>query len=167
MAQDTKSGIASSPRHVYGPRSIGALVPGLTRPAFRRISPAAAQVMADWSAIIGPALAAVTTPMRLASGQLTIACSGPIAMELQHLAAELIARINTHLGSSTVQRLRFVQTLPPPRQPDAPPSAPPGAALVRQAEAAVCGLPQGELRAALASLGASVLAAEARRKRST
>ena len=97
----------------------------------------------------------------------TIACSGPIAMELQHLTAELIARINTHLGSPTVKRLRFVQTLVPPRQPASLPPAPPGPALVRQAEEAVSGLPQGELRSALASLGAAVLDAEARRKGST
>lgn len=167
MAQDTKPGIASKPRHVYGPRPIGALVPGLTRPAFRRVSPAAAQVMVDWSAIVGPALAAVTTPMRLASGQLTIACSGPIAMELQHLAGELIARINTHLGASTVKRLRFVQTLAPSRQQAAPIPAPPDGALVRQAEKAVSGIPEGELRSALASLGAAVLDAAARRKVST
>ena len=34
-----------------------ALVPALVRPAFRKRSPAAAQVMADWDQIVGPALA--------------------------------------------------------------------------------------------------------------
>ena len=75
----------SDERHVYGPRPVGALMPRLTRPAFRRRAPATAQVLADWSAIVGPAIAAVTTPRRLAAGTLTIACAGPIAMELQHL----------------------------------------------------------------------------------
>lgn len=167
MAQDTKSGIAAQPRHVYGPRPLGALVPALTRPAFRRVSPAAAQVMADWSDIVGPALAAVTTPHRMTSGQLTIACSGPIAMELQHLANELIDRINTHLGSQTVKRLRFVQTLPPPRQPAVCAPAPPSAAQRRQAEAAVSQLPPGGLRDALAALGAAVLRADSGTKPST
>ena len=100
----------SDERHVYGPRPVGALMPRLTRPAFRRRAPATAQVLADWSAIVGPAIAAVTTPRRLAAGTLTIACAGPIAMELQHLATEVIARINAHLGSQTVAALRFVQT---------------------------------------------------------
>src|SRR6185312_14922199 len=122
VAQDTKSDIAGASRHVYGPRPVGALVPRLTRPAFRRMSPAAAQVMADWASIVGPALAAVTAPQRVAAGQLTIACSGPIAMELQHLATELIDRINTHLGVETVQRLRFAQSFQPaPPLPAAPP----------------------------------------------
>ena len=100
----------SDERHVYGPRPVGALMPRLTRPAFRRRAPATAQVLADWSAIVGPAIAAVTTPRRLSAGTLTIACAGPIAMELQHLAGEVIARINAHLGSQAVTALRFVQT---------------------------------------------------------
>ena len=96
-------------RHVYGPRHIGALVPAVARPAFRKRAPAAAQLMADWPAIVGPALAAVTVPRRFASGTLSIACSGPIALELQHLAGELMARINAQLGRVTVTRLRFLQ----------------------------------------------------------
>lgn len=167
MAKDTKPDIASPPRHVYGPRPIGALVPRLTRPAFRRISPAAAQVMADWASIVGPALAAVTTPHRLSAGQLTIACSGPIAMELQHLATELIARINTHLGGTTVKVLRFVQTLPPPPASPQAKATPPTAVDLRRAEAAVADLPQGDLRSALASLGAAVLSAKGHTKAST
>ena len=77
-------------------------------------------MLADWSAIVGPAIAAVTTPRRLAAGTLTIACAGPIAMELQHLAGEVMARINAHLGSQAVTALRFVQTFG-----DAPPAARP------------------------------------------
>src|SRR5215475_8403298 len=107
----------SEVRHVYGPRPLAALVPRLTRPAFRRRAPATAQVLADWGAIVGPAIGAVTTPRRLAAGTLTVACSGPIAMELQHLSGEVIARINAHIGGQIVTALRFVQTLertPPP-----------------------------------------------------
>lgn len=164
---DTRSGMAAAARHVYGPRPIGALVPLLTRPAFRRINPAAAQVMADWSAIVGPALAAVTTPHRLSAGQLTIACSGPIAMELQHLATELIGRINTHLGGTPVKTLRFRQTRAPAPYPAVPVAAPPQPDVARQAEAAVAGVPPGELRTALAALGTAVLSSAARTKAST
>ncbi len=144
-----------APRHVYGPRPVSALLPVVTRAAFRRRSPAAAQVLADWPSIVGPALAAVTTPRRLLAGTLTLACSGPIAMELQHLATELIARINAHLGAPTVQALRFVQTAPAPALPPRAPRVVAGAA--EAAEAAVAGLPSGELRDALAALGRAVL----------
>ena len=143
-------------RHVYGPRPVGALVPVLTRAAFRRRAPATAQVLADWEAIVGPALARVTVPRRLHAGTLSIACAGPVAIELQHLAGELLARINAHLGHSAVERLRFVQTAPSPAtaRPERP--CPPQAAAA--AEKAVAGFPEGELREALASLGRAVLA---------
>jgi hypothetical protein len=151
---DTKAGMAKAERHVYGPRAVGALVPALTRPAFRRTAPAAAQIMIDWPSIVGPALAAVTAPRRLSGGTLTIACSGPIAMELQHMAIELIHRINAHVGTPTVRALRFMQVALTAR-PVAPPVAYQAAAA---AEAAVAHLPAGELRDALAALGRRVLA---------
>ena len=139
---------AASKRRYGGPRPLGALLPALTRPAFKKRSPAAAQVMADWAIIAGPALAAVTVPRRLTAGTLTLACSGPIALELQHLSAELLARINGHLGQVVAERLRFVQELLPPptvrtvRRPGPPVPVP--------------GMPDGELRDALARLGRAV-----------
>jgi hypothetical protein len=77
---------------------VGSLIPALTRPVFRRKSPAGAQLLADWPGVVGPALSAVTSPLRLSAGTLTIACAGPVAMELQHLAPELIGRYNGHLA---------------------------------------------------------------------
>jgi hypothetical protein len=87
------------------------LVPDLTRPAFRKHSPAGAGLMAEWAAIVGPALAATSQPRRLSRGQLTIACAGAVAMELQHLQAALIDRINAHAGQKLVEKLRFTQDL--------------------------------------------------------
>lgn len=142
-------------RHVYGPRPVGALVPGLTRAAFRRRAPATAQVLADWEAIVGPALARVTLPRRLHGGTLSIACAGPVAMELQHLATELLARINTHLGRPVVERLRFIQDAPSARAAPATPACSPR--IADAADKAVAALPEGELRDALASLGRAVL----------
>jgi hypothetical protein len=147
------------PRRVHGgvhggPRPIGALVPALSRAAFRKHGAGAGQVMLDWPAIVGPALAAVTAPQRVAAGTLTIACAGPIAMELRYMAQELIERINVHTGAPTVKALRFRQVgaverpLPPP---------PPRRA-VAAAEAAVADFPPGPLRDALAALGGRVMA---------
>jgi hypothetical protein len=151
-------------RHVYGPRPVGALVSRLTRAAFRRRAPATAQVIADWTAIMGPAIAAVTTPRRLSAGTLTIGCSGPIAMELQHLGSEVMSRINTHLGSNTVKALRFVQTHEPMKPPVALPRQADPAKLAA-VDAALGDLPEGELRAALASLGRA-MATQSNRSRS-
>jgi len=155
MAEDdTHDDMTNAPRHVYGPRPVGALLPALTRPAFGRNAPASAQLLLDWPAIVGPALARVTEPRRLSAGTLTIACSGPVAMELQHMAVEVIHRINAHLGKATVRSLRFMQVatqgtlaarpLPSPRA-------------VAKAEAAVGDMPPGPLRDVLVSLGSILL----------
>ena len=142
-------------RFFGGPRALGALLPRLTRPAFKRRSPAGAALMADWPAVVGPALAAATSPKRLGNGTLVIACAGPVAMELTHLAPQLIGRINAHLGQVVVERLRFVQqasaTVPPPAPRRAEPAPLPPR--VRDAMAAV---PEGELREALEKLAQGV-----------
>lgn len=149
---------AGNMRHVYGPRAVGALVPALVKPAFNKRAPATAQVLADWEAIVGPAIAAVSVPRKLFGGTLAIACSGPLALELQHLAPQLMERINRHLGRIAVTRLRFVQDAPPARVAPRPPRP----AAVAQARAAVAGMPEGDLRDALEALGRAVLAGRGR-----
>ncbi len=139
-------------RHVFGPRPLAAILPPLVRPVLRKRAPATAQLLADWELIVGPAIGQVTTPRKLFQATLAIACSGPIAMELQHMAPTLIARINAHLGQTAVTRLRFVQDHVAPRpQPQA--RRPAEAA----AQAAVADLAPGPLRDALESLGRMVL----------
>jgi hypothetical protein len=140
-------------RHPYGPRPVGAVLPSVVRPAWRRRAPATAQLVADWEAIVGPALAGVTTPRKLFSGTLALACSGPVAMELQHLSDQLMGRINSHLGRVAVTRLRFIQDIPPP----APPAPPPRPLATNAARRAVAELPEGPLRDALEALGRRVL----------
>lgn len=154
MAGKDEGGKPGSDRHVYGPRAIGALVPALMKPAFSKRAPATAQVVADWEMIVGPAIAGVSVPRKLFSGTLAIACSGPMALELQHLAPQLIERINRHLGKVAVTRLRFIQDAPAPRAAPRPPRP----AAVAKARAAVAGLPAGDLRDALEKLGRAVLA---------
>ncbi len=160
--EDTKTGIAAQEPFVHtprgfwrdGPRPLGAVVPGLTKPAFRKHHPAAAQVVLDWDIIVGPKVASMTVPRRLERGVLTIACTGPVAMDLHYVGIELINRINTHLGGQPVHSLRFTQA-GMPRKPIRTPVAPPEAVL--EAEAAVADLPEGELRSALAALGRVVI----------
>jgi hypothetical protein len=145
---------AGDRRFPTGPLPLGALIARLTRPAFRKRSPAGAQLMADWPDIVGPALAAVTQPLRLSAGTLTLACAGPVAMELQHLAPELMGRINAHLGRQAVERLRFVQQAPAGAAPAVP--LPKPVVLPASVEARLAELPPGELREALAKLARGV-----------
>ncbi|PPQ34289.1 hypothetical protein CCS01_11615 [Rhodopila globiformis] len=146
--------MAASRRFVYGPRGLGALLPDITRPVFRKHNPAWAMMLTDWEAIVGPRIAAMTAPRRLDRGLLTIACAGPVAMALHYEGVELINRINTYLGGQPVQSLRFTQAAVP-RKPRPAAKPPPEAAA--EAEAAIGDFPDGELRAALTSLGRVVL----------
>jgi hypothetical protein len=163
MAEDdTKSGMAGAARPVNtprtpwrdGPRPLAALVPTVTRPAYRRHNPASAQILADWEVIVGPKVASMTVPRRLDRGVLTIGCAGPVAMTLHYEGVALINRINSHMGGQPVHTLRFTQA-GMPRKPASAPALPPEA--IQEAEAAVGDFPDGELRSALASLGRVVL----------
>jgi hypothetical protein len=136
---------------------------------------AVARLALDWPSVVGPALAAVTVPERLVGGTaekggaekggggtLTIRASGPVALELTHLAPELIERINAYLGRGAVAQLRFTERRrhrgealpsPPPRPL---PKRPPREA-VAKAAATVADLPDGPLKDALARLGAHLV----------
>lgn len=155
-------------RLAAGPVPIAGLLNTVTRPALRSRGGALARLALDWPEVVGPALAAVTAPERLAGaaggGTLTIRASGPVALELVHLAPELLARINAHLGRQAVGRLRFTAEARrgAAARPPAPASAPairaPGQDAVSRAASAVSALPDGPLKDALARLGAQVLA---------
>jgi hypothetical protein len=136
-------------RRTFSTLPLAQLVPGVTRPAFRKRSPAGADLLSAWASVVGPRLAEATEPRKLTRGQLTIACAGPVALELQHVAAELIDRINTYAGTRVVERLRFVQDQLTP-----PPTRPRPRAVV--AAEPVEGLPPGDLNDALAALLATI-----------
>jgi len=166
MAKDAKDGKGASGagagqgpewrRMRAVPRTLGAVLPSVTAVAFRRKSGAASRLMMDWAIVVGPRLSQVTEPRRVSAGTLTLACSGPVAMELQHLAPQLIERINRHMGQEVVQRLRLVQDAsirpPPVRVPRKEP-----------VPHVVPGVEDDGLRDALGRLGARIAArAEAR-----
>ena len=151
---DTPDGMAGPARFVYGPRPLGSLVPLVTRQTFRKHNPASAQILADWDIIVGPKVASMTVPRRLDRGVLTIACAGPAAMDLHYMGTEVINRINTHLGGQPVHSLKFTQAGMPRKSPPIRPSAPEA---ILEAEAAVAGLPDSDLKSALAALGRVVI----------
>ncbi len=154
MAEDnTGDRMPTDNRFVHGPRAVGAVLPTVTRQVFRRGNAAAAQILADWDAIVGPKVAAMTVPRKLDRGVLTIACAGPTAMHLHYVGVELINRINTHLGGQPVHSLKFTQA----GMPRATQAAPPPPVAVREADQAVASLPDGDLKSALAALGRVVI----------
>lgn len=141
-----------APRH-HAPRALAAILPPLVRPVLKKRAPSIAALLADWEAVAGPAIAAVALPKRLSAGTLTLACPPTVALELQHLAPQLLQRINIFLGTEAAKRLRFApQGAVTPRPAPRPPRETPP-----QVTAAVAGLPPGPLREALAALGAALV----------
>ncbi|MCP1203030.1 DUF721 domain-containing protein [Acetobacter oryzoeni] len=151
---------AAPPPRARNLRSLAALLPAVTAPAFRRRSPTGALLMSQWPDVVGPAHAAVTSPRRLSAGTLTIACAGPVAMELQHLGDTLIARINTWCGEPLVSRLRFVQDPAAGMRPRPQRKKP-------QKTGVICTLPEmeeGPLRQALETLGTDILKSQNKKR---
>ncbi|MDB5411804.1 MAG: hypothetical protein JWR10_139 [Rubritepida sp.] len=139
-----------------GPKELGALIPRATRPAFRKKSPDSAQILADWPIIIGPSVARMAEPVRLSAGTLTLACTGPAAMELGMAAPALMERINGHLGRIAVRKLAFVQRVARPEAPP-PPRLIPGP-LPARVERSLGAVPGDELREVLERLAKGVFA---------
>ena len=76
---------------------------------------------ARWREIAGEQLAARTEPVKVVKSRtggatLELKVDGPAAIQVQHQAPELLARVNLFLGDGQVTRLRIVQgrVKPPP-----------------------------------------------------
>jgi hypothetical protein len=139
----------------------------ITKAAFARHGFAQADVVANWEAIAGSALADVSAPERIRwprgsgeearkqGGTLIIRAAPGRALELQYEASRIISAINSFFGYAAVAGIKVVQAadLARPRRP-APPLA----------EKPVCeqilaSLDESPLKAALERLGRGVAAA--------
>lgn len=136
--------------------------------AFRKQGFAATELVTRWAAIVGEEIAAHAEPLRIQwprrSGAdeeeppepaiLVLRVEGPAAVEIQHLGAVILDRVNRFFGWQAVGRIVLKQA-PLSRRRKTPPRR-----LDAQAAATIAaGLPQIEdaaLRAALGRLGAAV-----------
>jgi len=119
------------------------------------------RLKSEWTAIVGPDIAAATWPESLArGGTLKLHVASAKALEVQHRAPLVIERVNLFFGREAVVRLALVQgPLPlaaPTRLPAVRPLQPAEAAALDNQLAAVA---SPDLRDALARLGRRVIAA--------
>jgi len=160
-----------------GLKSVGAHVSRLTGPLARRRGTATARLRAEWSLIVGPEIARHSLPERLVGapappnargarkasgatggGALKLRVDGPLALELQHLAPQLIERINGYFGYPAVGRLQIIQGPLPNPPPGPPPSPRPlDAARQRALREQVATIGDDALRQALERLGRAIL----------
>ena len=96
-----------------GLRSLAATLPPITSPIFKTRGFAEAGILTDWPAIVGEMLGRRTAPERIAfprgdrrGGTLHVTCESAFAPELQHLAPQVIERINGYFGYPAVAQLK-------------------------------------------------------------
>jgi hypothetical protein len=117
MADETgaRGGDGKPTRRGRGFRRAGALIEPQTRAASARRGFADARLKALWRDIVGPEIAAVVRPLKLAAargpagGLLTLAVSGAHGPQAQMLAPTIRERVNAALGPGAVGRIQFRQ----------------------------------------------------------
>ena len=161
------------------PKPLADLLDVCLGPALAAQGFASADIIAAWPDIVGPRLAAACQPVRIEWSRrglrdrderpqpatLVMRVEGAFALEVQHVAPLLMERINAYYGWRCVGRIVLKQG--PVRRAVASPSAKPaplGAAERRRIAAALDGVAEDGLRAALDRLGAAVLANAGRPK---
>lgn len=116
-----------------GALAVGAFVPSIARAAFEANGFPTASVLSDWPEIIGPEFADITAPEKLvwprdrdivegdagargtrsahrrSGATIVIRVEGPRALEVQHMATQILDRINTYFGYRAIADMRLVQ----------------------------------------------------------
>jgi hypothetical protein len=150
------------------PRPLAELAGRALSGPLRRQGFASAEIVTRWGEIVGPEIATHSEPLKInwprtlegdeappEPATLVLRVEGPAAIEIQHLSAVILERVNRFFGWQAIGRLALRQA---PLRRRLAPTAPPPRDLAAQARIAAS-LPQIEdddLRAALARLGAAV-----------
>ena len=132
----------------------------------RRKGFASTEIIARWADIVGAEIAAHSEPIKInwprPAGEeppepatLVLRVEGPAAIEIQHLSAVILERVNRFFGWQAIGRLALRQAPLRRREPPTPPSVPDPAAAARIAEG-LLGVEDEDLRQALARLGAAI-----------
>jgi hypothetical protein len=138
----------------------------ITKAAFARYGFAQADVVANWEAIVGSDLAAVSAPERIRwprgageeaqkqGGTLIIRAAPGRALELQYEASRIIARINSFFGHAAISGIKVMQGQGLSERSGKPPPLPEKPVCEQQ----LATLDESPLKAALERLGRGVAA---------
>ena len=111
----------SNPLRSYGTPHVSKVLGRITGRTMNRRGFSDSRMLENWSAIVGPQLAAMSQPVRLsrcksgrdgedtAGGVLTVKAEGAIALEIQHLSPQIIDRLNSYYGHAAISRLNIIQ----------------------------------------------------------
>lgn len=114
-------------------RSVAELLPDVGRAAFRRFGFVQSAVVSRWAEIVGPRYAGVSAPESIrfpqgkrSEGTLNLVVRGAHGTMMQHIAPEIIERVNRFFGYEAICKVQMRQgDVPAPRVRAAPPSLKP------------------------------------------
>jgi hypothetical protein len=142
-------------------RAVAELLPAIGGAAFRRFGFVQSSIVSRWPEIVGAKLAGASIPESIRfpvgkkqDGVLTLTVRGAHAPMMQHIAPEIIERVNRFFGYAAIVKVAIRQgevAAPVPRK--APPSIRP---VPVDLGASLKGIADPELRAVLESLAAGV-----------
>ena len=155
----------SNPRGNY-PRPLAELLAPTLTGVLKAQGFASAEILSRWPAIVGPEIAATSEPLKInwprATGTespepatLVLRVEGPAALEVQHMSAVILERVNRFFGWQAIGRIALRQAPLTRRERPRPPRAPDPAKVAAVAETLPDVHDEG-LRNALAKLGAAI-----------
>jgi len=148
------------------PRSLSEFTAATLNESLKTQGFASAEIIARWADIAGPEIAAHSEPMKIAwppamaeespePATLVLRVEGPAALEIQHLTALILERVNRFFGWQAIGRIALRQAPLRRREPPAPPRTPDPETAARIA-ASLPAVEDEDLRQALARLGAAI-----------
>jgi hypothetical protein len=156
--------MSSSPRSF--PRPLSELLSSTVSDALKTQGFASAEILARWGDIVGAEIAAHSEPMKInwprpigdeapEPATLLLRVEGPAALEIKHLSAVILERVNRFFGWQAIGRIALRQAPLRRRElPKAPP--PPDPAITARIAKGLPEIKDEELRQALARLGAAI-----------
>jgi hypothetical protein len=147
-------------------RRLADLVGPCLTEAFKRHGFASTEIVTHWEAIVGAEIAAHSEPLKITwprqsdpddpePATLVLRCEGPAALEIQHQANVIVARVNQFLGWRAIDRVVLRQA-PLARRAKPRPRTDIDAAAARHIADGMTGITDEHLRTALGRLGAAV-----------
>jgi len=163
-----------------GAKLLAEFTPTLLAEALAARGLSEASLVADWPAIVGETIARHARPIELkwpprtakrdpegptGPATLVMRVDGAFALEAQHSAAVIVARVNAHLGWRCVEKIAFRQGPLPPLKERRAISPAPNEAAEAAARAAASSIEDDDLREAVVRLGARAIERSARPRR--
>ncbi len=160
----------NQPKRKSWSRPLADLVGKAMDPVLARQGFSEADLILNWDDIVGERLAANSRPIKLqwpsrpagggaapGSATLLVRVEGAFALDLQHLADQVVSRVNAHLGWRCVGRLALRQGPIERVESEAVATPAPTQGAIEAARAEAAGIADDALRAALERLGGHVL----------